>query len=421
MIESGAERQFLQGLFEAAVAAAEPSEAVRRNLPDRPKGKTVVVGAGKAVVPMLAAVEKAWEGPLSGAVVTTHGTVAEGHSVEILRASHPRPDDRGLAASARLMELVSGLTEDDLVISLISGGGSSLLPAPPPAFSLEDEFTLGDTLLRSGAPISAMNVIRKHFSTIKGGRLAAATKARVHTLVVSDIPGDIAHLVASGPTLPDADRLDEALAAISAHKIQLPLHILDWIKDPRSAAPHPDDAVFAGHTRAIIASANLSLEAAAETARRDGVAVEVLSDAIEGEAAKVGTDHAEITRRHREAKGHGGAPTILLSGGETTVTMRGSGKGGRNTEFLLAWAIAMDGVEGVHALAADTDGRDGSESNAGAFANGTTAQRLRAIGLDAKTFLANNDSYSAFEALDDLVITGPTGTNVNDFRAILIS
>ncbi len=414
-------RSFLETLFASAVAAADPENVIAANLPERPRGRTVVVGAGKGAAQMAAAFERHWDGPLSGVVVTRYGYAAPCKNVEVLEASHPLPDENGLQASKRLLAEVNGLTENDLVVALVCGGGSALLPAPPPGLTLEDEIAVNRALLASGAPISAMNAVRKHVSLIKGGRLAAAAyPAKVVSLIVSDIPGDDPALVASGPTLPDASTREDALRLVERYGLQLPAKVMDWLKNPESAAPSPSDPRFARNEVRLIASASVSLEAAAAKARATGIEAVILSDAIEGEARDVGGVHAAIAR---EVAGRGRPfrkPVVVLSGGETTVTIRGKGKGGRNSEFLLALALGIDGAKGVSALAADTDGIDGSEDNAGAFADDTTIARLVARRLDAAALLQKNDSWSAFDALGDLFKPGPTGTNVNDFRAILV-
>jgi hydroxypyruvate reductase len=370
---------------------------------------------------MAAAFERHWDGPLSGVIVTRYGYAAPCETIEVLEASHPLPDENGLLASKRLLAEVGGLTADDLVVALVCGGGSALLPSPPPGLTLEDEIAVNRALLASGAPISAMNAVRKHVSMIKGGRLAAAAyPAKVVSLIVSDIPGDDPALVASGPTLADASTREDALTLIERYSLNLPAKVMAWINSPESAAPSPDDPRFARNEVRLIASASVSLEAAAAEARAAGIDAIILSDAIEGEARDVGGVHAAIAR---EVAGRGRPftkPVVVLSGGETTVTIRGKGKGGRNSEFLLALALGIDGAKGVSALAADTDGIDGSEDNAGAFADDTTIARLAAQRLDAAAFLQKNDSWSAFDALGDLFKPGPTGTNVNDFRAILV-
>jgi len=416
-----APRDFLKSLFDAAVRAADPLTGIKANLPDRPQGKTVVIGAGKGAAQMARALESVWDGPLTGLVVTRYGYGSDTRDIEIIEAAHPVPDAAGLAAARRLTETVSGLTEDDLVIALICGGGSALLPAPPEGLTLEDEIALNEMLLASGAPISAMNVVRKHLSTIKGGRLAAATRAKVVSLVVSDIPGDNPAHVASGPTVPDGSTRHDALEIIRQYGLQLPQAALDHLNSPKADAPRPDDPVFLRHAYHIIASAGVSLEAAAALAKSQGIEPAILSDAIEGESRDVALVHAAIAREVLGRNRPFSKPVVILSGGETTVTLRAKGgKGGRNGEFALAMGLAIDGQEGIHVLAADTDGIDGSEDNAGAFADGGTVKRLRAAGLDPRRLLDGNDSYSGFAASGDLFETGPTGTNVNDFRAILI-
>jgi hydroxypyruvate reductase len=409
----------LRSLFDTAVAAAQPAAAVGAHLPPRPKGETVVIGAGKASAQMAQALEASWDGPLRGLVVTRYGYAVPCERIEIVEAAHPIPDEAGLNATRRLFETIRDLGPDDLVIALISGGGSALLPCPAPGMSLADEVEVNRVLLASGAPIGVMNCIRKQLSGVKGGQLAAATRARVYTMVVSDIPGDVAAMVASGPTLPDETTRADALQAISDYRITLPAAAQAALQRA-GALPLPQDPAFRRNSHVVIASAAISLQAAAEHARKFGFRPFILSDAMEGEARDVGLVHAALAR----GAGAGSpfnAPAVLLSGGETTVTLRGAGKGGRNSEFLLSFALAIDGVEGIEALAADTDGIDGSEANAGAYADGLSVQRMRRAGLEPRAMLSANDAYSAFEAVDDLLVTGPTGTNVNDFRAIVLS
>ena len=408
---------FLTDLFETAVRAADPLQALSAHLPDRPKGRVVVIGAGKGAAQLAAAFEALWDGPLEGVVVTRYGYGCATKRIEVLESAHPVPDQAGLAASAALFEAVRGLSADDLVVALICGGGSALLPCPPGDLTLEDEAGLNRALLASGAPISVMNAIRKQVSGIKGGRLAAASyPARVISLVVSDVPGDDPAQVASGPTVPDRVSREDARAMVTAWRIELPARVAAWLAGEDGRAPDPADPVFAEHEVRVIASARISLEAAAA---RSSVPAVILSDAIEGEARDVGRVHAAIAREVASRDRPFQRPVVILSGGETTVTLRGKGRGGRNSEFLLALALAAEGV-GFAALAADTDGIDGSEDNAGAFADGASMARLRGLGLDPAALLAGNDAYAAFEALGDLYAPGPTGTNVNDFRAILI-
>ncbi len=414
-------RAFLTALFEAAVAAADPLEAIRAHLPEKPKGRTIVVGAGKAASQMAAAFERLWDGSLEGTVVARHGPTSKCKRIRVLEAAHPVPDDAGLGGSEELLRQVRGLTADDLVVALISGGGSALLPAPPEGLTLADEIAVNEALLASGAPISAMNAVRKGVSRIKGGRLAlAASPARVVSLVVSDVPGDDPALVASGPTVPDASTAEEAQSIIRDYRIELPRRVLAAIG--KAKAPDPSDPAFAHNEVHVIASARASLEAAAARARQEGVEAVILSDAIEGEAREIGRMHAAIARDVALRGSPFEKPVVLLSGGETTVTLDAGrrGKGGRNTEFLLSFALGIEGVNGIDALAADTDGIDGSETNAGAFCDGDTVGLIRRHGGDARRYLRAHDAWSAFDMADALFITGPTGTNVNDLRAILV-
>jgi glycerate 2-kinase len=412
------DRAFLTRLFDAAIAAADPAIALRGNLPDKPKGRTVVIGAGKGAAQLAAAFEEAWGEPVEGVVVTRYGYGCATRHVTVIEAAHPVPDAAGLGAAQALFAAISGLTADDLVVALITGGGSALLPRPPEGFTLADEQALNEALLACGAPISAMNAIRKHFSGVKGGRLAAAAwPARVATLIVSDVPGDDPAQVASGPTVPDTTGPDAALAAIRGYGVALPQAMLDHIAS--TPAPNPADPVFAANSVTVIASAARSLEAAARLAEAEGVAAAILSDAIEGEAREVAKVHAALAREVATKARPFAPPVVLLSGGETTVTLKGKGRGGRNSEFLLSLALGIEG-QAVAALAADTDGIDGSEDNAGAFGDGTSAARLRAAGHDPAALLADDDAYTAFDVLGDLFAPGPTGTNVNDFRALLI-
>ncbi len=415
------DRAFLTRLFDAAVEAADPRAALARVLPAKPQGRTVVIGAGKGAAQMAAAFEDLWDEPVDGVVVTRYGYGAPTKSIRVLEASHPVPDAAGAQATSELFNAVQGLRSDDLVVALICGGGSALLPAPPSGLSLEDEQALNTALLASGAPISAMNAIRKQVSTIKGGRLAAAAHpARVVSLVVSDVPGDDPAQVASGPTVPDASDLKAALAHVAAYGIELPDAIGAHLASGAGEAPSPGDPVFARNEVHVIASASLSLEAAARISESEGIPAVILSDAIEGEASDVGQVHAAIAREVRQKNRPFAAPVVILSGGETTVTLDGKGgRGGRNTEFLLSFARGIDG-QGITALAADTDGIDGSEDNAGAFADGGTCGRIRDAGADPAALMAAHDAWGAFDLAGDLFVPGPTGTNVNDFRAILI-
>ncbi|WP_322867143.1 glycerate kinase [Aquicoccus sp. G2-2] len=415
------DRELLQAMYAAAVRAAEPEAALRPVLPERPKGRTIVIGAGKGAAQMAAAFERLWDGPLEGVVVTRYGFAEDCRRIRVLEAAHPVPDEAGLKASAALLRAVEGLSADDLVVALMCGGGSALLSAPGEGLELADEIALNEVLLASGAPISAMNAVRKMVSRVKGGRLAqAAQPAKVVSLVVSDVPGDDPAEVASGPTVPGQSGKAEAQAAVRDYGITLPERVaarLERAEEP----PKPDDACFARNEVHVIASAARSLEAAAEVARVAGFAPVILSDAIEGEAREVAKVHAAIAREVVQRNRPFTRPVAILSGGEATVTLRGApGRGGRNSEFLLAFALAIEGLEGIAALAADTDGIDGSEGNAGAFADGASAAAMRQAGCDPAAALAGHDAWGAFDAIGGLFAPGPSGTNVNDLRVILI-
>ncbi|MBS3917117.1 MAG: glycerate kinase [Sulfuritalea sp.] len=414
-------RAFLEGLFAAAVRAAAPAACVPRHLPSAPKGRTLVVGAGKAAAAMARAVEDHWPGELSGLVVTRYGHGMPCRRIEVVEAAHPVPDEAGRNAAARMLAVVRELTSDDLVLVLISGGGSALLALPWEGVTLADKQQINRALLKSGAGIDEMNCVRKHLSAIKGGRLAvAAYPARVVTLVISDVPGDDPAVVASGPTVADPTTCEDALAILEKYRIDPPHNVKAVLESGVSETPKPGDIRFAHCQTHVIATAHGSLAAAAETARAAGVAPLILGDAIEGEAREVAKVLAGIARSCVRQGEPLRPPCVLLSGGETTVTVKGQGRGGRNAEFLLALAVALDGAAGVHALAGDTDGIDGTEDNAGAILTPDTLARARAAGIDAQARLADNDGYGFFSALGDLVVTGPTRTNVNDFRAILI-
>ena len=414
-------RAFLQQLFDVAVAAAQPETCLPPHLPHPPKGRTVVVGAGKASAAMARALEGTWPGPLSGLVVTRYDHAVTCQHIEIVEAAHPVPDEAGRAAAARMLELTQELGPDDLLLCLISGGGSALLALPAPGLALTDKQAVNKALLRSGATIAELNCVRKHLSAIKGGRLAAAAApAEVVALVISDVPGDDLAAIASGPTVADPTSFADARAILEKYAIETPAAVRDHLERAEDETPKPGDPRLA-HARAeLIATPQMMLEAVAAAAREAGVEPVILGDAIEGEAREVATVHGGIAlsvARH----GHPARPpAVLLSGGETTVTVRGSGRGGRNAEFLLALADYLDSTPHVFAIACDTDGIDGSEDNAGAIIAPDTLGRARAAGLDAKAHLADNDGYGLFAALGDLVMTGPTLTNVNDFRAILI-
>jgi glycerate 2-kinase len=403
-------RALLTGMLEAATASAQPAICVPAHLPARPQGRTIVVGAGKASAAMARAVEDAWDGPLDGLVITQHGYRVPCDRIEIVEASHPVPDIAGEMAARR-----------DLVLCLISGGGSALMPLPSPGLTLADKQAVNRALLRSGATIGEMNCVRKHLSAIKGGRLAAAASpARLVTLLISDVPGDSLSVIASGPTVADPTTFADALAILAKYGIGEPAAVMAHLRASTDETPKPGDSRLAGSETILVATPQMALEAGAAVARKHGVTPVILGDAIEGEAREVAKVHAgiayQVARHGQPAK----APAVLLSGGETTVTVRGKGRGGRNAEFLLALAVALDGAPGIFALAADTDGIDGTEDNAGALLAPDTLARAAAAGASAKACLADNDGYGFFAAVNDLVVTGPTLTNVNDFRAILI-
>jgi hydroxypyruvate reductase len=414
-------RALLRALFDAAIAAALPARSVAANLPEPPRGRTLVIGCGKAAASMAKAVEDHWAGDLSGLVVTRYGHAVPTRRIEVVEAAHPVPDAAGRDAARRMLGMVQGLTADDLVLFLVSGGGSALLALPAPGLTLEDKQAVSKALLRSGANITEMNCVRKHLSAIKGGRLAAAcAPARVVTLAISDIPGDDPAVIASGPTVADVTTFRDALAIMAKYRIVEPVPVLEHLRAAREETPKPGDARLARTELRMIATPQMSLEAAAAVARDAGMVPVILGDALEGEAREVAMVHAGIARQVRRHGQPAPAPCVLLSGGETTVTVRGQGRGGRNAEFLLALAVALDGAPGIHALAGDTDGVDGTEDNAGAFLAPDSLARAAARGLDARGMLADNDGYSFFSGLGDLVVTGPTLTNVNDFRAILV-
>jgi len=414
-------RDFLRALFDAALAAADPHRIVPANLPPRPKGRTVVVGAGKAAAAMARAVETHWDGPLEGLVVTRYGHAVPCERIEVVEAAHPVPDLAGRRAAERILELVGGLGEDDLALCLISGGGSALLALPAPGLTLEDKQAVNKALLRSGADIAQMNCVRKHLSAIKGGRLAAAAApARVVSLLISDVPGDDPATIASGPTVPDPTTFAEAREILARYSIDPPAPVRAYLEAAQAESPKPGDQRLARAETRVIARPQDSLEAAAATARAAGVTPVILGDAIEGEAREVARVMAGIAQQVARHGQPAAPPCVLLSGGETTVTVRGGGRGGRNAEFLLALAVALNGAPGIHAVACDTDGIDGTEDNAGALIGPDSLARARAAGLDPKARLADNDGYSLFAGTGDLLVTGPTLTNVNDFRAVLV-
>jgi hydroxypyruvate reductase len=419
-------RTLLRAMFDAAIAAAQPARCVPPfvPLPAQARGRLLVIGAGKASAEMALAVERAWQGTreaLSGLVVTRYGYGAPCERIEIAEAAHPVPDAAGLAAAQRLMSLVQGLSADDLVLCLISGGGSALLPLPLPGLSLDDKQALNRELLRSGASINEMNCVRRHLSAIKGGRLAAACHpARVLTLALSDVPGDDPINIASGPTAADPTTCDDALAIVRRYGIALSGHVRDVLESGRGESIKPGDPRLARAETHLVGTPFRSLEAAAQVAREAGVTPLILGDSIEGEARDVGKVMAGIARTAALRGQPLRAPCVLLSGGETTVTVRGDGRGGRNVEFALSLALGLDGLANVWALAGDTDGVDGAEDVAGAIVAPDTLARAWAQGIRPAERLADNDGHGFFEALGDQVVTGPTRTNVNDFRAILV-
>lgn len=427
-------REFLNHLYQAAVRRALPLHNTAAHLPKPPKGRTVVIGAGKAGGAMAQAVEALWpaDAPLSGVVVTRyHHTPPRpaglAQRIEVLEASHPVPDAAGLAASQRILQAVQGLTPDDLVLCLISGGGSALLTLPADGLTLEDKQRINKALLASGANIGEMNCVRKHLSRIKGGRLAAAcAPAQVVTLTISDVPGDDPSVIASGPTVPDATTCADALSILKRYRIEVPAPVLAALEKGELETPKPGSAIFTGHSVHMIATPQQSLEAAAEAARAAGLNAYILSDEMEGESREVGKVHAALARAVARHDQPFARPCVVLSGGETTVTVRPvaageqRGRGGRAGEFCMGLALALQGQPGVWALAADTDGIDGMEENAGAWVEPGTLARAQALGMKVERYLDRNDAYGFFQPLGDLVVTGPTHTNVNDFRALLV-
>jgi hydroxypyruvate reductase len=418
----GTERAVLRRMFDAAIAAAQPALCVPPALPEAPKGRLVVIGAGKASAEMARAVERNWPGPLSGLVVTRYGYAVPCERIEIVEAAHPVPDAAGLQAARRILDRVQGLSADDTVLCLISGGGSSLLPLPLEGISLEDKQLVNQALLACGASIGEMNCVRRHLSAIKGGRLAAACHpAKVITLLISDVPGDDPRDIASGPTVGDASTCADALDIIRRYRIELPAHVLEVLTSGRGESVKPGDPRLAGSEVRMVATPQMALDAAAAVASQAGFTPVILGDSLEGEARDVGKVMAGIAIQAARRGQPFTTPCVLLSGGETTVTVRGQGRGGRNVEFLLSCAIALQGEPGVHGLAGDTDGVDGQEEIAGACIGPDTLARAWARGLRPKDSLDNNDGHGFFQALGDSVVTGPTLTNVNDFRALLIS
>lgn len=415
-------RELLGRMFAAAVEAAQPAHCIAPWLPEPPKGRTIVIGAGKASAAMAQALERHWPAPLEGLVVTRYGYAVPCERIRIVEAAHPVPDAAGLDAARQVLDLVQGLGEDDLVICLVSGGGSSLLPLPGEGVTLEDKQAINRALLASGASITEMNCVRRHLSAIKGGRLAAACHpARVLNLLISDVPGDNPMDIASGPTVADPTTCADALEIVQRYGIALPPAARQLLESGRGETVKPGDPRIARVVTQLVASPQMALEAAALVAREAGFTPLILGDSIEGEARDVAKVMAGIALQVRRHGQPAAGPCVLLSGGETTVTLRGGGRGGRNVEFLLALALAMGDAPGIHALAADTDGVDGAEEVAGAFLTPDTLARAWALGMPPRRSLDDNDAHTFFGALGDALVTGPTLTNVNDFRAILIT
>jgi glycerate 2-kinase len=416
------ERRLLRRMFDAAVESAQPAHALPSCLPDLPRGRTVVVGAGKASAAMARALEQHWRGALRGIVVTRYGHAVPCECIDVVEAAHPVPDAAGVDAARRVLATVAGLSRDDLVIALISGGGSALLTLPAPGVSLADKQQVNRALLASGAAIGEINCVRRHLSAIKGGRLAAACyPARVVTLAISDVPGDDPTDIASGPTVADPTTRTDARDVLRKYRIDAPDSVATFLDTEAAESVKPGDPRLERNEYRLIATPQKALEAAGDIARTEGVAPVILSDSIEGEARDAGKVLAALARQVALRRQPFAAPCVLLSGGETSVTVRGDGRGGRNVEFLLALAIALRGQEGVYALAADTDGVDGAEEIAGAIATPDTLARGFEHGRNAAHDLERNDAHAFFRALGDSVITGPTRTNVNDFRAILVT
>lgn len=413
--------EFLRSLFDAALDVAQPTKCVPRYLPSKVSGKTIVIGAGKASAAMAKALEENWDGELSGIVVTRYGYAVECQHIEILEAAHPVPDAAGLEAAERILQAVQGLTEDDQVIVLISGGGSALMPLPAKGITLAEKQAINQALLKSGANIVEMNTVRRHLSALKGGRLAAACyPAKVTTLLISDVPGDDLPSIASGPTVGDTTTCMDALTVIDKYDIPISRSIRLNLERGLYETIKPDDARLANCTTTMIATPQMALEAASRKAQEWGIKSLILGDSIEGEAREVGLVMAGIARQVRTFKQPIEPPCVLLSGGETTVTMKGDGIGGRNVEYLLSLAIALQGISGISALAGDTDGVDGAADIAGAIIDDAILTKAFEHGLSPTEYLDNNDAHTFFQTLDLSLVTGPTLTNVNDFRAILI-
>ena len=411
----------MRAMFDAAVKAALPIHNLPHFIPEPPKGRTIVVGAGKAAGSMAQVFEQSFKGKFIGLVVTRYGHSVACKKIEVVEAAHPIPDEAGEKAAARILELVSGLNKDDLVVVLLSGGGSSLLSLPAKDISLTDKKEVNRALLKSGATIDEINCVRKHISRIKGGRLAAAAfPAKILSIWISDIPGDDLAMVASGPTMPDLTTFEDARSIVKKYDIQLPESVRKHLREASDETPKPNSLIFENHVGYGIASPQISLEAAAEIAKKNGYTPIILGDAIEGEAREVGIVMAGIAMQARRFGQPIKPPCAIISGGETTVTVKGNGVGGRNVEFLLSLAIKLNGAQGIHALAGDTDGVDGAREVAGAYITPETLAFARSLSIDPWTSLSNNDAHNFFAATQSQIITGPTLTNVNDFRVILV-
>jgi len=418
-------KALLRRMFDAAIGAVDPLKILPGRLPAPPKGRTIVLGAGKAAAAMAKAVEDHWDGPLEGLVLTRYGHGLPTRRIEVVEGAHPVPDEAGRQAARRILQKAEGdgkggLTKDDLVLCLISGGASALLAMPGGSLSLADKQAVNKGLLKSGANIGEMNCVRKHLSGIKGGRLAAAAHpARVVTLLISDVPGDDPSVIGSGPTVADPTSVGDAIAVFEKYKMPMPDAVRRHLESSLAETPKPGDPRLAGASTVMLGTPQAALDAAAAIAREAGYQPIVLGD-LEGEARDVALVHAGIARQVQRHGQPMAGPAAIISGGETTVTVRGQGRGGRNAEFLLALAVALDGQNGIHAMAGDTDGIDGTEDNAGALLAPDSIARAAKLGVEAKARLADNDGYGFFAALQDLIVTGPTRTNVNDFRAILV-
>jgi glycerate 2-kinase len=417
--------KILKHLFDVAVAAADPLACLPAHLPPQPTGRTIVIGAGKAAASMAKAVEDNWQRPLTGMVITRYAHGLPLKHIKVVEAGHPMPDAAGAKAADKILELLVDLTEDDLVLCLVSGGGSSLLAKPGGTITLDEKKQVTKELLACGANITEMNILRKHLSAIKGGRLAlAAAPAKIVTLMISDVPGDDPAIIASGPTIPDTSTSEDALAVLRKYQIRIPDSVESFLMSKESSTPGPDHPAFNNSRAVLISTPQAALQAAAAAANEYGITPVILGDSVEGEAKDVAQVFAALTRQVKEYDQPIPKPCVLLSGGETTVTVRESdgepGRGGRNCEFLLSLLIALDDMGNIYALACDTDGIDGTEDNAGAIITPTTILKVKKQSLDTRLYLARHDSYTFFESLNDLIKTGPTRTNVNDFRAILI-